>query len=435
MTLQTCFRVSTAVSVALWLSAAEAQVTVIKAGKLVDPETGTTQTGQILVIQDGNILAVGENPKIPEGAVELDLSTLTVLPGLIDAHTHMATSYKFPTSNLKQYNVDVSTAERAIQGLLNAQSMLETGFTTVRDLGNAGNFADAALLRFLNAPPTANMGQVAEFAIATPGQIGKVLGPTTFISGKIISVYGGQFRLNPEHTDVGLTDYFYADTHDELKKAIRENIHHGASWIKIVMDDFRYIYSVEDVQFIVEEARRAGLEVAAHAVTRAGAINAIEGGVASIEHGYEMDDETLELAKERGVVLVGCELADTTAQAFRGGIYEVALDRLKRAHRIGVEMAYGSDILMERPGVTRGELSIAPLDTWAKSGMPAEDILRAMTVNGAKLLGIADQRGGIRPGMAADLIGTPENPLEDILTLKRVSFVMKDGVVVRHDQN
>ena len=98
-------------------------------------------------------------------------------------------------------------------------------------------------------------------------------------------------------------------------------------------------------------------------------------------------------------------------------------------------MAYGSDILMERPGVTRGELSIAPLDTWAKSGMPAEDILRAMTVNGAKLLGIADQRGGIRPGIVADLIGTPENPLEDILTLKRVSFVMKDGVVVRHDQN
>ena len=433
MTLQTCLKVSTAVSVALWLSAAEAQVTVIKAGELVDPETGTTQTGQTLVIQDGNILAVGENPRIPEGAVELDLSTLTVLPGLIDAHTHMATSYKFPTSNLKQYNVDVPTAERAIQGLLNAQSMLETGFTTIRDLGNAGNFADAALLRFLSVPPIANMGQVAEFAIARPGQIGKVLGPTTFISGKIISVYGGQFRLNPEHTDVGLTDYFYADTHEELKKAIRENIHHGASWIKIVMDDFRYIYSVEDVQFIVEEARRAGLKVAAHAVTRTGAIHAIEGGVASIEHGYEMDDETLELAKERGVVLVGCELADTTAQAFRGGIYEVALDRLKRAHRIGVEMAYGSDILMERPGVTRGELSIASLDTWAKSGMPAEDILRAMTVNGAKLLGIADQRGGIRPGMAADLIGTPENPLEDILTLKRVSFVMKDGVVVRRD--
>ena len=359
---------------------------------------------------------MGDNPAIPDGAVELDLSSLTLLPGLIDSHTHMATSYTFPTSNLKQYNVDFSTAVRAIQGLLNAQSMLETGFTTVRDLGNAGHFADSALLHFLNAPPIANMGQVAEFAIPGPGQIGRVLGPTAFISGKIISVYGGQFRLNPDHPDVGLTDYFYADTHDELRKAIRENIHHGAAWIKIVMDNYRYIYSVEDVQFIVEEARRAGLKVAAHAVTQPGARNAIEGGVASIEHGYQMDDETLELAKQRGVVLVGCELADTTAQAFRGGIYEIALDRLKRAHRIGVEMAYGSDILMERPGQTRGDLSIAPLDTWAKAGLPAEDILRAMTVNGARLLGIADQRGGIRPGMAADLVGTPENPLEEATT-------------------
>jgi imidazolonepropionase-like amidohydrolase len=100
----------------------------------------------------------------------------------------------------------------------------------------------------------------------------------------------------------------------------------------------------------------------------------------------------------------------------------VALDRLKRAHRIGIEIAYGSDILMERPGLTRGDLSIAPLDTWAKAGLPAEDILRAMTVNGARLLGIEDQRGGIQPGMAADLIATPNNPLDDILALKQVSL-------------
>ena len=433
MTFRTCFTTLIAGAATLWLQVAEAQVTVINAGKLVDPETGTTQLAQTIVIEGGKIVSVGANPTIPADAVEIDLSSLTVLPGLIDSHTHLATSYAFPTSNLKQYNVDISTAHRAIQGLLNAQSMLETGFTTVRDLGNAGNFADTALLHFLSAPPIANMGQVAEFAIAGPGQIGRVLGPTIFISGKIISAYGGQFRLNPELPDVGLQDYLYADTHDELLKAIRQNIHHGASWIKIVMDDYRYIYSVEDVEFIVEESRRAGLKVAAHAVTAAGARNAIEGGVASIEHGYEMNDELLQLAKDKGVVLVGCELADTTAQAFRGGIYEVALDRLQRAHRIDLEMAYGSDILMERPGLTRGDLSIAPLDTWAKAGLPAEDILRAMTVNGAKLLDIADQRGRIRPGMAADLIATPENPLDDILTLKRVSFVMKDGVVVRHD--
>ena len=432
MTLRT-LSISAVVSLVLSLADAQAQVTVIKTGKLVDPESGTTQSGQTVVIEDGRILSVSVNPALPEGAVEIDLSSSTVLPGLIDSHTHLATSYPFPTSNLKSYNSDVSTAERAIQGILNAQSMLATGFTTVRDVGNAGNFADTALLRFLNAPAIANMGQVSEFAIPSPGQVGKVLGPTTFISGKIISAYGGQFRLSPEQTDIGLQDYFYADTRDELLKAIRMNIHHGASWIKIVMDDYRYIYSVEDVEFIVEQARLAGLKVAAHAVTANGALNAIEGGVASIEHGYEMNDELLELTKQKGVVLVGCELADTTAQAFRGGIYEVALDRLRRAHRIGVEIAYGSDILMERPGVTRGELSIAPLDTWVKAGLPAEDILRAMTVNGARLLDIDDQRGGIQPGMAADLIATPENPLDDILTLKQVSFVMKNGVVVRND--
>ena len=432
MTLRT-LSFSAVVSLVLSLAHAQAQVTVIKAGKLVDPESGTTQSGQTVVIENGRILSVSVNPALPEGAVEIDLSSSTVLPGLIDSHTHLATSYPFPTSNLKSYNSDISTAERAIQGILNAQSMLETGFTTVRDVGNAGNFADTALLRFLNAPAIANMGQVAEFAIPGPGQVGKVLGPTTFISGKIISAYGGQFRLSPEQADIGLQDYFYADTRDELLKAIRMNIHHGASWIKIVMDDYRYIYSVEDVEFIVEQARLAGLKVAAHAVTANGALNAIEGGVASIEHGYEMNDELLELTKQKGVVLVGCELADTTAQAFRGGIYEVALDRLRRAHRIGVEIAYGSDILMERSGVTRGELSIAPLDTWVKAGLPAEDILRAMTVNGARLLDIDDQRGGIQPGMAADLIATPENPLDDILTLKQVSFVMKNGVVVRND--
>ena len=123
---------------------------VITAGQLVDRETGVTQSNQKVVIEDGIILEVGEDVAIPSGATLLDLSDLTVLPGLIDSHTHLAGSYNFPASNLKEYNVDVATAERAIQGLLNAQSMLATGFTTVRDLGNAGHFADAALGEFLN---------------------------------------------------------------------------------------------------------------------------------------------------------------------------------------------------------------------------------------------------------------------------------------------
>ena len=414
-------------------SAAEAQVTAITAGRLVDPETGTARSNQTIVIEDGKILAVGTNPVIPSGAVQLDLSSLTVLPGLIDSHTHLAGSYDFPASNLKEYNVDVSTAQRAIQGLLNAQSMLATGFTTVRDLGNGGHYADVALARWVNKPRVPSKGSVHDSAAYHPGRVGPILGPTMFVSGKIISVFGGQFRVSPDYQDVGLRDYFYADSRDEMLKAIRQNLHYGATWIKIIVDDYRYLYSADDIRFIVEEAGRAGVKVAAHAVTDEGARLSIEGGVASIEHGYLMTDETLELAKQRGVVLVGCDLADVTAQAYRGGIYELALDRLKRAHRIGVEMAFGSDILMQRDGLTRGQLSLAPIDTWALAGIPPADILRAMTTNGARLLGVADERGGIRVGMAADLIGTVENPLDGIEALKYVAFVMKDGVVFRRD--
>ena len=187
---------------ALLLGSAEAQLTVIKAGNLVDPVTATIQTAQTIVIEEGKIISVGESPTIPAHAVQINLTSRTVLPGLIDSHTHLAASYKFPTSNLKQYNVDVSTAHRAIQGLLNAESMLKAGFTTVRDLGNAGNFADTALLHFLSAPPIANMGQVAEFAAPQPGQLGRVLGPTAFISGKIISN-----MIAGENTNLDLSPY------------------------------------------------------------------------------------------------------------------------------------------------------------------------------------------------------------------------------------
>ena len=299
--------------------------------------------------------------------------------------------------------------------------MLQAGFTTVRDLGNSGNYGDSALKAAIDA--------------------GLVDGPTMFISGKIIAGFGGQFVVAPEFPDLGLQDYIYADTRDELRKAIRQNLHYGADWIKIVVDDQRYLYSVEDIRFAIAEAAAAGVRVAAHSYTEMGARNAIEAGVASIEHGFEMSDETLSWARDEGVVLVGTDLAQPVMKAWEGfgddpdvDLYAQVIDRLRRAHVVGVTMAFGSDIYMKTPSHTHGTAAIENLDAWTAADVPAADILRALTINGARLLGIEASHAGIAPSMTADLIATPANPLDRIEVLKSVSFVMKRGVVYRDDR-
>jgi imidazolonepropionase-like amidohydrolase len=291
--------------------------------------------------------------------------------------------------------------------------MLEAGFTTVRDMGNAGEYADAALQRAIEA--------------------GIVTGPTFFVSGKIIAPFGGQFYVNSEHPDIGKQDYHYADNRDEIRKAIRQNIHYGADWIKIVVDDYPYSYSVDDLRFIVSEAGRAGLKVAAHCVTEEGARGAVEAGIASIEHGFEMSDDTLERAKVGGIWLVATDFTQEIMDLYQFFAMprSAIVDRLKRAHRIGLPLVYGSDIISTIPGHTRGSASLSLLDSWVEASVPAKAILQALTTNGVRLLGIEDQRGAIRKGLAADIIATPENPLDNIMTLKKVQFVMKDGVIIR----
>ena len=418
----------TAFALAFGIFPARAQVTVIRAGAVVDPATGTTKRNQVIVIAGTTIQAVGADVAVPAGATVIDLSDLVVLPGLFDVHTHLGSAVNTEVTVLKAYTVDVPTAFRAIQGAVNAKDILEAGFTTIRDVGNSGNYGDAAV----------------KSAIET----GMIPGPNMLISGKIIAPFGGQFIVAPEFPDVGLQDYIYADTRDELQKGIRQNIHFGADWIKIVVDDQRYIYSADDIRFVVDEAARAGLRVAAHSYTDRGARNAIEAGVASIEHGFDMSDETLRMAKEQGVVLVGTNLAEHIVPIWEGfgaatmpmmspdpeeqrDLYAQIVDRLERAHRIGVEMAYGADVYMKVPGHTHGTAALENIHTWVDAGIPAEDILRALTTNGARLLGMESQRGALEPGMIADIIATTDNPLDRIETLKQVRFVMKSGVVVR----
>jgi imidazolonepropionase-like amidohydrolase len=385
------------------------QVTAIKAGRLVDPESGTTLVNQVILLEKGRITAVGGGVAIPRGAAVIDLSDSAVLPGLFDMHTHLCMSVRADRDAGNYYYTTLNDPDsmRAVQGVVNARTMLEAGFTAARDVGNEGNFACTSVRRAIER--------------------GMIQGPTFFNAGRIIAPYGGQFHLQPDKPALGEPEYFFADTRDELLKAIRQNAHYGARVIKLVVDDQRYIYSPEDIKFVIQEAGKMGLKVAAHAWTHPGAHNAAEAGVASIEHGPNMTDEDLELAKRNNVVLVGTDYLALRDPAGRAKW----VDRLRRAFKVGVTMAYGTDVTDDVAGQTRGTEAMRGIEIWVEAGIPPRDILQAMTVNAARLLGVEKERGALRPGFAADIIATPGNPLEDINVLKRVSFVMKDGVRIR----
>ena len=417
MRLQLCFLL-------VVVSAAQAlgqTTTVIRAGRLVDPEAGTAAPNQLIVVEGGKVKAVGTGVEIPKGANVIDLSRSTVMPGLFDAHTHLCLTInlKRDAGNYFLTTVRDPDSYRAVQGVANARDMLAAGFTTVRDVGNEGDYACVSLRR------------------AIAGKL--VPGPTMLTAGRIIAPYGGQFHLQPGRRELGEPEYFFADTRDEMRKAVRENVHFGARLIKIVVDDQPYIYSTEDIRFIVEEARAVGMKVAAHAWTTAGIHNAVGAGVASVEHVNGITDEDLGVAKRNGVTLVFTpfpewvlrELGSSAEEAARE--YRDTGERLGAAYRLGVPIAFGTDAGEALPNYTRGTLSMLWVDSYAAAGVPPRAILQMMTVNAARLLGVERDRGAIRPGMAADIVATPANPLEDIQALKRVSFVMKDGVVIRNE--
>jgi len=395
------------------IAAAHAQVTAIKAGRVADPDAGTSTQNQVILVENGKITAIGGNVAIPAGARVIDLSNATISPGLVDAHTHLCMGVD-PNRDHGSYYLTTlfdPDAYRSLQGAVNAKTMLEVGFTSVRDVGNEGNYACVQVRRAIMQ--------------------GMIPGPTMITAGRIIAPYGGQFHLQPDKKQLAEPEYFFADTRDEMIKAIRENIHYGATVIKLVIDDQRYIYSADDLRFMKAAVERAGLKLATHAWTGPGAHNAVEAGVNSIEHGYTMSDADLKLAKKNNVALVGTEyLALASSEAD----HKKWVDRLTRAWKIGVTLVYGSDAIDQVPGMTRGEDAMRGIDPWVEAGVPAPAVLKAMTTNATRLLGIDAQRGTLKVGMFADLIATPENPLTNIQTLKRVQFVMKNGVVVRQTQ-
>ena len=388
-------------------------VTAIRAGKLIDPETGTAAANQVILVEGTQIRSIGANLPIPAGATIVDLSDLTVLPGLVDAHNHLAMTVE-PGSSLYVNYITDSTALRAIQGVTNGLQMLSSGFTVVRDLGNAGNYADTAL----------------RIAIERKW----VPGPTIINSGLIIGGLGGQLSPTPEmarNHDIVYPEYLEADTRDEIVKAVRKNILFGAKVIKICVDCKPYGYSIDDMKLFVSEAANAGVKVAGHVQTREGARRAIEAGLWSIEHWQPLDDKLHKMMSAKGIWRAGTETPPTATRGSKE-TFDRTIASIKNAYANKVRMAFSSEGSYV-PGVTRGEYAINVLLSFKTAGIPAPEILRIMTVNGYKICDIDQQRGPLKPGFPADIIAVRGDPLADIDALRSVQFVMKDGMVFKQN--
>jgi imidazolonepropionase-like amidohydrolase len=391
---------------------------ILRAGKLIDPETGTAKSDQYISVKDGRIVQVGSSVDPIEGAEVIDLSEFSVLPGLVDAHNHLALTYKkFPENDVYYYTyIQDSTALRAIQAVSNGMQMLSQGFTIVRDLGNNALYADSAL----------------RIAI----EQGWVPGPTMVNSGIIIGGFGGQFHPTPEMLNdhhIVYPEYLVADTPDEIIKAVRQNVLFGAKIIKIMVDSQMYPYTVEDMKLFIKEAANAGgLKVAGHVQTEEGARRAIEAGIWSIEHDVALNDELHRQMARKGIWRVGTETPFTEYSSTQEE-FDKRVEKLKNAYANGVKLAFSTDADYFVPGLTRGQVVINFLKTWKAAEIPAKEILKIMTVNGYKVCEMFEKRGPIQPGFPADIIAVKGNPLENIDSLRGVPFVMKDGLVFKRD--
>jgi imidazolonepropionase-like amidohydrolase len=407
---------------------ASAQVTAIKAGRLVDPDSGSVLKDQVILIQGNRVQAVGGNLAIPGDAKLIDLSGKTVLPGLIDCHTHLSDGARDsdPLSQLKK-----TSAQVAFESIPNARAMLLSGFTTVRDVGVYRALNDVAL----------------RDAIAH----GYVEGPRMFVAGAYVTIAGGAGAMTGFAPDVTLPwnlHYGEADSPWEVRKVIRQLASDGVDMIKILSSGAVLThgsnpnsqeFTEEELQAAVDEASHFGLRVAAHAHSPAGIKNAIRAGVASVEHATMIDDEGLAMAKQRGTYL-DMDIYDEECiqeQGREGAIPkdflqhdeklgEIQRENFRKAVKEGLKMSFGTDA-----GVCAYGTSAKQFAFMVKYGMTPMQAIQAATHNAADLLGHADEIGSIKPGKFADIIAVSGDPLQNIRVLENVEFVMKDGKVYK----
>ena len=405
-------------------------VTAIKAGRLIDVENGRVLAKQIILLRGKKIVAVGADLQIPAGAQVLDLSSRTVLPGLIDCHTHLADGAHDgngdPVSQLKR-----TASEVVLESVPNARMTLESGFTTVRDVGVYRALNDVALRDAINN--------------------GYIVGPRMFVAGAYITIAGGAGAMTGFAADIKLPwDFNYGEANSpwEVRQKVRLLAHGGVDHIKVLStgavlthgsNPNTQEFTLEELQAAVNEAGNFGLRVAAHAHAPQGIKNAIRAGVASVEHATLIDDEGIALAKEHGTYL-DMDIYDDECIQAAGKTGNIPADFLLHDHdlgeiqrrnftkavKAGVKMAFGTDA-----GVCPYDIAAHQFAFMVKYGMTPIQAIQSATISAATLIGKPEEFGSIRAGKFADLIAVDGDPIADIRQLEHVTFVMKEGVIYK----
>ena len=407
------------------IAAAQTHVA-IHAGRVLDVKSGKVLADQILLIENGKIVSIGAaaESKPPAAAVRVELPNATVLPGLIDAHTHITFDPKFGYETLA-----ISAPREALTGAKNARVTLLAGFTTIRNVG-ASDFTDVALRDAINA--------------------GDVPGPRMLVSGPALGITGGHCDNNMLPFEWHATEDGVADGIAAVQHKVRENIKYGSDLIKICAtggvlslgdNPQASQYTLEEMKAIVADAHRLGRKVAAHAHGAQGIQWAAEAGVDSIEHGSYIDDAGIATMKEHGTYLVPTlylgdwmlENAESTHMpapllAKAKDVIPAARKNIAHAFSSGVKVAFGTDAAVYPHGLNAHEFAVM-----VKLGLTPLQAVQAATINAADLLGWSGKVGTLEPGAWGDIIAVDGDPTKDVTTLEHVKFVMKGGEVVKND--